>query len=121
MSNFYQNWIIDKINANLQTKMFAKALDEHSAHLDNMIEILQKINNDIQQIKAGGLQQVRIGKVRKGEPKIVEPTGYKEDVVVPFVPDVDTSGLIMTTKNNKQIKKTSKDLTKMAEKLSEEN
>jgi hypothetical protein len=85
-----------------------------------MAEILQKINNDIQQIKAGGLQQIKISKVRKATPNIVEPTGYEDEIPATFVPDIDTSDLVMTTKNNKEVKKVSKDLSKMAEKLSEE-
>ena len=116
MANFYQNWIQDKINANFQSKMWAKALDEFETKMDSMIEYLQTLNTDIQQIKEGGLQQI---KIRKGEPNIIEPTGYEEEIV-PFVPETDTSGLTISTKNNKHVKKVSKDIAGTAKKLSEE-
>ena len=116
MANFYQNWIQDKINAHFQSKMLAKALDEFETKMDSMIEYLQTLNTDIQQIKEGGLQQI---KIRKGEPNIIEPTGYEEEIV-PFVPKTDTSGLTISTKNNKHVKKVSKDIAGTAKKLSEE-
>ena len=116
MSNFYQNWIKDKINADIQSKMIARALDIHNKKLDDIIEYLQTLNTDIQQIKEGGLQQI---KIRKGEPNIIEPTGYEEEIV-PFVPETDTSGLTISTKNNKHVKKVSKDIAGTAKKLSEE-